>query len=209
MVFIAPEVFSEKFTCPHCGAIALQRWDSRDFEFRNYSDERNNPLRTAKCDHCEKSSLWLINKMLYPNIGHAPQPNVDLPESVKEIYLEAASISTLSPRGASALLRLGIQLLCKELGEEGKNINKDIAELVKKGLPPRVQQALDIVRVTGNNAVHPGQINVDSPEVVGQLFGLINIIAQYLITMPKEINNMYTELPEGAKKAIEKRDGNN
>ena len=209
MVFITPEVFSSKFTCPHCGAIAKQHWRAKSFDFDNYHGKENNPLRTAQCDHCEKFSIWLIGKMLYPNRGLAPQPNTDLPESVKEIYLEASSISTLSPRGASALLRLGIQILCKELGEEGKNINKDIAELVKKGLPPRVQQALDIVRVTGNNAVHPGQINVDSPEVVGQLFGLINIIAQYLITMPKEINNMYTELPEGAIQAIERRDGNN
>ena len=209
MTFIAPVIFSKKFTCPHCGVIALQRWKLRNFNFDNNLHKHDNPLRTSKCDHCENFSIWLVSKMLYPNRGHAPQPNADLPESVKEVYLEAASISTLSPRGASALLRLGIQILCKELGEKGKNINDDIAELVKKGLPPQVQQALDIVRVTGNNAVHPGQINVDSPEVVGQLFGLINIIAQYLITMPKEINNMYTELPEGAKKAIEKRDENN
>jgi len=206
MTFIAPEIFSKKFTCPHCKAIALQRWEARDLDFQKYADSKYSVLRIAKCDQCNNSSIWLVNKMIYPNIGNAPQPNSDLPETVKGIYLEAASISTLSPRGASALLRLGIQVLCKELGEEGKNINDDIAELVKKGLPPRVQQSLDIVRVTGNNTVHPGQINVDSPEVVGRLFGLINIIAQYLITMPKEIDDMYTELPEGAKVAIERRD---
>lgn len=208
MIFIAPKVYETKFTCPHCGAISLQRWNYRGWDFDQYSKRDDNPIKVAKCDHCEKCSLWLSQTMLFPDVGRAPQPNPDLPKSVSEIYLEAASISTKSPRGAAALLRLAVQLLCYELGEEGKNINKDIAELVKKGLPERVQQALDIVRVTGNNAVHPGQIDVDNAEVVGNLFELINVIAEYTISMPQRIGNIYSDLPETAISQIEKRDEN-
>jgi len=144
--------------------------------------------------------------MLYPDLGRAPQPNSDLPKSVSEIYLETAAIFTKSPRGAAALLRLAVQLLCKELGEKGKNINQDISELVKKGLPIRVQQALYIVRVTGNNAVHPGQIEVDNAETVGNLFSLINVITEYTISMPKRMEHIYSDLPEEAISQIEKRD---
>jgi hypothetical protein len=145
--------------------------------------------------------------MLYPDVGLAPQPNPDIPKVVKEIYLEAASISTKSPRGAAALLRLAIQLLCKELGGKGENVNADIAKLVKQeGLPERVQQALDIVRVTGNHAVHPGQIEVDDPEVVSQLFELINVIAEYTISMPSRISEKFFSLPSLAQEQIKKRD---
>jgi hypothetical protein len=144
--------------------------------------------------------------MLFPDTGEAPQPNPDLPESVKAIYREAASISAKSPRGAAALLRLAIQLLWKELGGAGENINKDVGQLVRQGLPDRVQKALDIVRVTGNNAVHPGQIDVDDPEVVGNLFGLLNVIAEYCISMPARIGNLYSALPQRAREGIEKRD---
>jgi hypothetical protein len=147
--------------------------------------------------------------MLYPDNGGAPSPNSDLPETVKGIYLEAASISEKSPRGAAALLRLALQELCKDLGEKGKNINTDIASLVKKGLPGRVQQALDIVRVTGNNAVHPGQIDLDGPEAVSHLFSLINVIAEYMITMPNKIGTIYNGLPEDALEQIGKRDNGN
>ena len=114
-----------------------------------------------------------------------------------------------SPRGAAALLRLAIQKMCKELGEAGENLNNDIASLVKKGLPPKVQQALDTVRVIGNNAVHPGQIDLrDDVEIANQLFGLLNLIAEVMITQPKHVESLYTSVvPESVRKAIKKRDG--
>jgi hypothetical protein len=129
-----------------------------------------------------------------------------MPIEVKKEYYEAALILTNSPRGAAALLRLAIQKLCIYLGGTGENANDDIAALVKKGLPVTVQQALDIVRVTGNNAVHPGQINTDDVEIVVNLFPLVNIIVEYMISIPNKINGLYSNLPESAKSAIEKRD---
>ena len=207
MTYIPPSITLGKFTCPHCGAIALQRWQHSSWKFGSvFGDDTRNVLRIATCDHCNLHSLWHEDVMLYPDNGNAPPPNSELPPSVKTIYLEAASISTKSPRGAAGLLRLALQILCKELGEKGDNINADIASLVKKGLPERVQQALDVVRVTGNNAVHPGQIVFDSPEIVGNLFTLINVIAEYMISMPKRISNLYSQLPEKVHEQIAKRD---
>ena len=171
-----------------------------------YGDLAERPIRISTCDHCEQQALWLMDTMLYPDAGIAPTPNADMPESVKSIYLEAAAISTKSPRGSAALLRLALQIFCKELGEKGKDINNDIAELVKKGLPLKIQQALDVVRVTGNNAVHPGKIDVDSPAVVANLFSLINVITEYMITMPNKIGGLYLSLPPGAHEQINKRD---
>ncbi len=161
----------------------------------------------AYCSHCKQYSLWLNEKMIYPESTGIQPPNIDLGEDIKEDYLEASSIVNKSPRGAVALLRLSIQKLCKQLGEDGKNINNDIASLVKKGLPPTVQQALDIVRVVGNDAVHPGQIDLkDNQEIANKLFDLINIIANVMITQPKEISALYETLPDGKKDAITTRD---
>jgi hypothetical protein len=132
-----------------------------------------------------------------PDISCAPSPNDDLKDEIKLDYLEAASIAAKSPRGAAALLRLCVQKLCKQLGEEGKNIDKDIGSLVAKGLDVRVQQALDIVRVVGNESVHPGEIDVrDDPESVGILFTLVNAIADQMITQPKLHSKIYESLPK-------------
>ncbi|WP_081454264.1 DUF4145 domain-containing protein [Vibrio furnissii] len=145
--------------------------------------------------------------MVDPIIVSAPLPSEDLPESCRKDYQEAREIADKSPRGAAALLRLCIQKLCKELGGKGKNINDDIAVLVKNGLPVKIQQALDVVRVVGNNAVHPGEISLeDHPQVVTALFNLINMIVDNQITQPKQVAELFAFLPENAKSAVEKRD---
>lgn len=90
-----------------------------------------------------------------------------------------------------------------------KNINDDIGQLVSKGLSVQIQKALDSVRVIGNNAVHPGSIDLDEKsEVAETLFSLLDIIVEQLITQPKKINEIYSNLPQSALDGINKRDGN-
>ena len=208
MEYIQPAVFENSYTCPHCGAIAKQDW-----WWRKWRDERtneinkNHPIRVGICQHCRKGTIWVEDKMYYPDTGNALFPNPEMPEEVLKLYIEASAIHTKSPRGAAALLRLSIQVLCKELGEQGNNINTDIGNLVKKGLPEIVQQSLDIVRVTGNDAVHPGQIDTDNPDTVGQLFDLVNIIVEYMIALPKRVSGIYKSLPADKIKGISSRDG--
>lgn len=89
------------------------------------------------------------------------------------------------------------------LGEKGKDINEDIAALVKKGLSADLQKALDILRVVGNNAVHPAQLSVqDDPDTANSLFDLVNWIAEELLTRPRRIREIYAKLPAGAQQAM-------
>lgn len=212
--YIAPERSLNSFTCPHCHTLSLMHFEMHDFqEDINASLSRHtaikNRLRIARCYNCGKKIVWIDNKYIYPNIV-AEEVNPDLPESVKQLYNEAGLIYNQSPRAACALLRLAIDRLCNELGETDRDINKNIGALVEKGLPKKVQQALDFVRVVGNKAVHPGVIafDVDDTNTAKTLMRLINMIGQSMITDPKEIEDMYNQLPESAKESIERRDGN-
>jgi hypothetical protein len=75
------------------------------------------------------------------------------------------------------------------------------------GLPVQVQQSLDIVRVVGNNQVHPGTLDVrDDATMAETLFELVNIIVEDRIARPKQIAALYAKLPETSRKQIEARD---
>jgi hypothetical protein len=164
-------------------------------------------LNVSRCFNCKRLAVWVGDNLAWPVAGEAPAANADLPEDVSLDYEEASRILNLSPRGAAALLRLAIQKLCIGLGGKGKKLDDDIAELVKQGLDLRVQRALDIVRVIGNNAVHPGQVDLkDNRAVAEKLFVLVNLIADKMITQPRAVDALYLDLPEASRQAIERRD---
>jgi hypothetical protein len=159
------------------------------------------------CNHCHEICYWYDGRMIVPSEAPVPPPHIDMPESCINEYNEARDIVGRSPRAAAALLRLCVQKLMPELGEKGKNINDDIGSLVKNGLPVEVQQALDYCRVIGNNGVHPGEIELtDNPEISHSLFEMLNFIVEDRISRPKKVAELYSILPAGALKAVEKRD---
>jgi hypothetical protein len=202
--YTPPKSQERAFHCPHpgCGVYANQDWAPAFFVGEQLKD-----VSLCRCMYCGQISIWRNGAMVYPDGGIAPLPNPDLPEGVAKDYEEARGIVVKSPRGAAALLRLAIQRLCQDRGEPGKDLNADIGSLVKKGLPDGVRKALDAVRVIGNNAVDPGQIDLtDDIDTATALFNLVNFIAEKMISEPNEIDRIHALLPPGALKQIEKRD---
>ncbi|EKN3739695.1 DUF4145 domain-containing protein [Yersinia enterocolitica] len=176
----------------------------------NISDPRGVRIHNSYasiCDACGEVSFWLGNKLLYPEYNLPILPNEDLEEHIISIFNEARAIFSKSPKGSAALLRLCIQHICIQLGENGKKIDSDIQSLVSKGLPKQIQQSLDIVRVVGNEAVHPGVIDLsDNKEMALALFELVNYIADEMITRPKKIDELYNKLPKNKLDGIKNRD---
>ena len=209
-----PSLGGQAFNCVNCHVFAKQHWhcmtSSRMINGHimqmQIQDER---FWVSRCEHCEFPTIWFGEKVIFPLNLSAEPPSEDLPEEIKRDYEEARSILNLSPRGAAALLRLAIQKLCAHLGQSGKNINLDIQALVKAGLPAKVQEALDSLRVIGNEAVHPGTLDFnDDCDTASQLFGLVNFIAEKMITEPRRIEQLYNRLPENSLQAIKNRDRN-
>ncbi len=203
--FTAPAYRESGFNCPNCGAFANQGWSRI-----GVLDLPVPPIvgwELALCARCKQFSMWVGEVMVFPLSSTAPLPNPDLPDDIMADYDEARSILDRSPRGAAALLRLAIQKLCKHLGEKGKNIDEDIASLVSKGLSTGVKQMLDTVRVIGNEAVHPGTIDLrDDPTLARALFKLVNMIVEKTISEPKEIESIHSQLPPAKLKGIKDRD---
>ena len=213
MNYIAPSFNQEAFNCPHCNAYAHQIWlftiwgrcqgRPTTADTRFLSDE----YAASQCEHCKEFALWRNENMIYPNATAAPLPNEDMPDEIKEDFNEARQVLPISARSSAALLRLVIQKLSKHLGYSGKDLNDDIKKMVTNGLTPMIQEALDTVRVIGNESVHPGQIDLrDDPDTALQLFNLVNIIVQEMITKPRQVQELYSKLPQGKLQQIEQRD---
>jgi hypothetical protein len=174
-------------------------YDRADWEFVNFFG--------SMCYSCDAFAVWVQDKIVYPVSQSVVEPHEMMPANIKADFTEAGSIVNISPRGAAALARLCIQKLMIELGEKGKNINDDIAALVKKGLEAEVQKALDVVRVIGNDAVHPGTIDLkDDKATAMTLLGLVNMIVERRIAGPKKLEAIFAGLPPEKLKQIEQRD---
>lgn len=214
--------------CAHCGVVAVHSpatigsWQrpnphkSKDIQFPQYE---NSVLTSLVCAACSKYSILLSTELtsgehspfetiVWPQRKQLHVPHPAMPPDVQHDFKEASAIVSASPRGACALLRLALQKICKHLGEPGKNINDDVGALVAAGkVSPEVQMAMDSLRVVGNCAVHPGEIDVDdNPQIAAQLFEWLNFIAEEAIGRPTRIQTLYASLPKTALDAIERRD---
>lgn len=216
--YVPPAFNASHFHCPLCGVLAQMHWIAL------LAAQRRSDASRATCGNCNGELIWVKFKkwntqesggfwtddwrMVRPASAPGPRPHPQMPEKVRADYEEARAIVAQSPRGACALLRFALQELLEHLGQNDKSPNDGIAALVKQGLPVETQQALDVLRVVGNNAVHPLELDLrDDVETATGLFAVLNFIVQDRIAQPKNIKKMFSMLPEGARKAIEKRDG--
>ena len=197
---------TKSFKCPHCYCYSTMQYKEVHFtDDPSTIEDGNKRYKTgvivARCDNCGGKIIWNDGPYVYPNMS-PEEANEDMPESVLELYNEAGAILRISPRAACALLRLAVERLCNILGENKNKLDENIASLAKKGLADDIIRQLDILRVIGNKAVHPGTIDldVDNPFVAYQLMQVLNSIVQRLITESKRTDFLYSKLPENSKR---------
>jgi len=208
--FIPPRFKGEGFHCPHCGVFAHQHWYEITLEEDSEREKSSagEVLSVCTCEKCNNFSLWIEEDIIYPVSGKAPLPLDDMPEETKKRFLEARSILGASPGSAAALMRLALGQLISHLGEKEDIIgnieslkNRGLDAKKNRGLDAKFQKALHSVRMIGEEAVTPGQIDPgDDEETALVLFNLMNLIVDTLITQPRMVDEILEKLP-GSKKS--------
>ena len=190
-----PPSFKEVgFHCPHCGVYAHQNWF--DVALEGGPDEPGETLSLGTCEKCGRFSLWIDGEMIYPPSADLPLPRVEMPEGVREVYLEARRTLDASPRAASALLRLAIRGLISHLGETD-DVAENLEYLNRRGLDEKIQVALRRLRMVGEEAVEPGMIDSgDGEETARALFEILNLIVDALLVQPRRVDEMLGKLPD-------------
>jgi hypothetical protein len=206
-----PSPFTDRFVCPHpsCGVYAHQFTAQVGIK---YSPVEGPNWAATVCNRCRVPAIWMKADdlsewvMIYPANSPGIAPHADMPAHVAAIYEEARDVAQRSPRSAAGLLRLALQMLIDDLVPGTGSLDSKIGKLVAQGLDSRAHKAMDIVRVIGNNAVHPGQISLDdTPELVPSLFRLVNLVVEEMIARPKHLDQLFQLLPQQAREGIERR----
>ena len=181
-----PALDAPHFVCPHCGVDAQQLWQDADFPARG-TGEVDKALKRAECRSCRARSYWIDGAQVWPHpmVGIPPSP--DLPPDLVALYDEARATAPISARAAAALLRLLVDRLLGSLGATDGPLADRIAALAAEGhLPAQVVEGLGAVRVDGDDALPPGQIDPaaeDDAGVVQLLCLLVNSIVDTTLTL--------------------------
>jgi hypothetical protein len=199
----------DAFRCPHCGVYAKQKWHDlakgvMSERGLDYYEGFIPGMHLSVCPKCRKNVFWLNDTIIYPAVSIAPWPTDDMPIQIREDFLEARNVLTVSPKAASALLRLCLQKLLNHLGRNGRNLDLGSIILTKKGSPQKLTDALWAVKAIGPGAVPPGEISPkDDIETATTLFELINLIVDASVSRQREVNRFYNMLPKT--KSVRKR----
>ncbi len=202
-----------RFNCPICSVDSFC-----DIYYLGSQASIGTDTYMLVCRACGQGSIWrqferknnydYNLRLIDPILSDAPPASDDMPEDVKADYEEARLIVNYSTKSSAALLRLSLQILCRYLGEPGNHLDTDIRSLAKKPeFGGRIIRAADTLRITGNNAVHPGEMNYEDIDNIAMgLFDLLNLIVNSGITQPKKWDAMYGSLPEKSRIDAEKKD---
>jgi hypothetical protein len=171
-------------------------------------------LYFKRCLSCKKDHLFLVTPngtkleqlknslntddkksdvitLLYPKNSSAPPPQEDMPEEVLALYKEAASIVSDSPSAACLFIRKALETLLLDyykLDPKKYNLDKLIKHLTddtEQAWSKKFKPHLESIRLIGNDAAHPREINrADNEQTALTLFGFLNICVEHLISQP-------------------------
>ena len=231
---VPPELHLAGFNCPHCGIRAHQDWSALGYE--DYDEGHNfwtslesvveppegdsDPFASGKVTHiwngarcfsCGQWSIWHLYAMVYPPVQIGAAPNPDMPEETRSLYIEARQVATVSRRAGAGLARAAVERLLKLLDTDAPssaNLETRIARLRDRVSSP-LGQLLDVVRVTGNQALHiedqPPELlllvldDTVGPGVLETLLQVANDLVDELITRPRRTQDLWEKLPGGVR----------
>lgn len=168
------------FLCPVCIKVTLESVD--------YNSEETEP--SGKPIYSEK--------LLYP---FETMEKNNIPPNVAGAYESALKVRQIDGAICAIAIRRTLEMMCKDKGEEGKNLYEMLKALSDKGiLPPILNEMASVLRVIGNAAAHADEEEF-SPDLVPSMIEFTQIILDYVYNLPKQIENIQDRIGKKTGKA--------
>ena len=211
-------------TCFHCGNtgvlnfIGHTRWSDEDViyndngEIISYNVLEHEDWYIFECPVCNRpvvirQDTFDIAEYTYQPVTVYPSAMVFSDGVPKEIYSAfEAAIRTKGIDYAICMLSLRrvLEMICKEKGAIGKDLEQMIGYLVDQNiLSPAFADACWVIRQLGNSAAHADKTDIYAYQV-DQVIEYVSTIINYLYSMPFRVSKLKKKVEE-QKEAEKKR----
>lgn len=182
--------------CPHddCNTLAQQILITHPPQYTpDLRTKIYDEITATRCAKCKKMAYWVEGSLVYPsNKTNLPAANRDMPDDIKEIYKEASDIFGVSPRAATALLRLGIKKLEAQLDGDGRQISNQIDVLINQELPEGASsQTAQRIDISTEILLPPTLSSANNRRIAKALFISLNTIVERIVSEKKMQNDAY------------------
>lgn len=204
------EIQNQVHICFHCGNTGLlkyigkTRWEDAEIqhdssgEIIDYLLIEHEDWHIFECPVCNKPiiiSEYTFDAANSPSEIKPEYPTIAVSKDgvPKEIY--SAFESAVKTKGIDysiclLSLRRVLEMICKDKGAEGRDLEKKIDNLIEKKIfPPMIEDACWIIRQMGNDAAHADKIRVYTYEIE-QVIGYVATIIDYLYSLPHRVEKM-------------------
>lgn len=118
------------------------------------------------CPSCKKPIIALQHGKIRVNGEYGPPRLVypihiqrfvppEVPEVIREDFIEAVAVLPISEKASAALSRRCLENLLTDVGIKGKGSLSTQIDEAMKNLPTHISENLDAIRIVGNFAAHP------------------------------------------------------
>jgi hypothetical protein len=192
----------ETFVCYHCGNQGMMKEHG---VFVNSGDENyfiHEEYKLFECPVCcsplvfhsiisddefdidDKGHQVPYEHIIFPD---NKLKNRAIPQEIRDAYESALRTKTTDTNIVSLALRRTLELITKDKGATGANLEKKIEDLANKGILPTVlKNAATITRLIGNDGAHGAQKDVTDYDME-KLLKLVEYIIEYIYVLPDDI----------------------
>lgn|GEM_PF-1711754 len=184
--------------CNHCGNHTTQKM----LYWCRFGPVNNQiEFRLVQCESCEEMSLYkvfdldadIFGAVLYPC---SKELSMAVPEKIRHAYNKAIHIFKLDPESFCVRIRGALELVCKDKGIKGKNLEAKVKEMANVGLVPSLlAQMAESIRSLGSIGAHKPNIKLTQKdaEVMNDFF---NAILEYVYIAPDKVESFKKHLKE-------------